>query len=427
MSDKLIKNKKLVPIPLIIIFSILILILILSFFPLIRDFIAKTVLGFSGETINKDYFNLLIAIFGIVGLFGNFFIYLKRLIIQNQLIVEQQTQNKTLSTQITNQENQLKLQFESNLDQRFASAIETLGNLGESARTGAIYSLYHLASEHEKYRQTVIDILCSHIATITREAIYQKNNQKEPSIEIQTIIDLLFKENGIYYLHYKKLNNPKLKSTFLRGADFSKSFCHFISFYKSDIAYANFKFASCVKCNFNNTYLLETDFMLANLFSSNIEESKCYKTCFRSTIISSCSLNKSYCIGCDLSNAICIESDTTKTNFLGCNFHASTLLETYFEDTHFEGSSSKKNINHLKELLDTDTIMQANIFYTLRSDQKDKMVKFFRDSFRMLGPKRKHIKSDIELIRNNLIVKRKYPSTKPAGVVFGTLKKEMIP
>jgi hypothetical protein len=49
------------------------------------------------------------------------------------------------------------------LFQRFNSAINLLGSSETSARTGAIYTLHELALEEGKYRQQIVQILCSHV------------------------------------------------------------------------------------------------------------------------------------------------------------------------------------------------------------------------------------------------------------------------
>ena len=53
------------------------------------------------------------------------------------------------------QEEQIDLQRKQRTDDRFTTAVELLGSSETSARTGAIYSLYHLAIEDKKYRKEV--------------------------------------------------------------------------------------------------------------------------------------------------------------------------------------------------------------------------------------------------------------------------------
>jgi hypothetical protein len=86
------------------------------------------------------------------------------------------------------------------VDERFNSAINLLGSSETSARTGAIYTLHELALKEGKYRQQIVQILCSHIRSKTNEQEYKKNHEERPSNEIQTTLNLLFKEHkrGLY-------------------------------------------------------------------------------------------------------------------------------------------------------------------------------------------------------------------------------------
>ena len=71
------------------------------------------------------------------------------------------------------QEDQIDLQRKQRTDERFTTAVNLLGSSETSARTGAIYSLYHLTIEDKKYRKEVAQILCSHIRS------YQKEHEKQ--------------------------------------------------------------------------------------------------------------------------------------------------------------------------------------------------------------------------------------------------------
>ena len=102
-----------------------------------------------------------------------------------------------------------------------------MGSSETSARTGAIYSLYHLAIEDKKYRKEVAQILCSHIRSKTNEPDYQKEHEKKPSNEIQTTIDLLLKDKngnkGLYCQDFAKEKNfpqANFEYAYLVKADF---------------------------------------------------------------------------------------------------------------------------------------------------------------------------------------------------------------
>ena len=48
-------------------------------------------------------------------------------------------------------------------DERFAKAVELLGNDADQVRVGALHALAGLARNREEYRQTVRDVLCSYL------------------------------------------------------------------------------------------------------------------------------------------------------------------------------------------------------------------------------------------------------------------------
>jgi hypothetical protein len=75
-----------------------------------------------------------------------------------------------------------------------------------SARTGAIYTLHELALEEGKYRQQIVQILCSHVRSKTNEEAYQETHEERPSNEIQTTLNLLFKKHkhGLYAQDFAK-------------------------------------------------------------------------------------------------------------------------------------------------------------------------------------------------------------------------------
>jgi hypothetical protein len=56
------------------------------------------------------------------------------------------------------------------------------------ARTGAVYVLHELALVEDKYRQQIVQFLCSHVRSKTSETEYQKTHKERPSNEIQTTL-----------------------------------------------------------------------------------------------------------------------------------------------------------------------------------------------------------------------------------------------
>jgi hypothetical protein len=55
--------------------------------------------------------------------------------------------------------------------------------------------------------QQIVQILCSHIRSKTNEVAYQETHEEHPSNEIQTTLNLLFKEkeHGLYAQDFAKV------------------------------------------------------------------------------------------------------------------------------------------------------------------------------------------------------------------------------
>lgn len=175
----------------------------------------------------KDYFTIWISLWGVVGVVLTLYLNHKRL----------------SSYERTEQNN------------RFAKAIELLGNQNTSTRIGGAIYLCSLANEYpEIYKQKTFDILCSHIRFTTSNADYKDVHNKKPSNEVQIIIDLLFKKkNGNDY--FFREFNPDFSDCFLNGI--------------------NLEDARIVGANFENTSLDE-----ANLSDCNLKVSKFKTTTF---------------------------------------------------------------------------------------------------------------------------------------------------
>ena len=174
------------------------------------------------------------------------------------------------------QEKQIDLQRKQRTDDRFTTAVELLGSSETSARTGAIYSLYHLAIEDKKYRKEVAQILCSHIRSKTNEPDYQKEHEKKPSNEIQSTIDLLLKDKngnkGLYcqdFAKEKSFPQANFEYAHLVKADFRSAQCQGANFNAAQCQKAYFIDAQCQKAYFIDAQCQGADFYDAQCQGAN--------------------------------------------------------------------------------------------------------------------------------------------------------------
>ena len=228
---------------------------------------------------------------GLIAIFGFIFIY-QRL----------EKQQKQIDIQI----DQLTIQINHRIDDRFNSAISLLGSSETSARTGAIYALYELAIEEEKYRRQIAQILCSHIHSKTNESEYKKTHSKRPSNEIQTTIDLLFKEKGLYTKKFARAAEfPKanLSHACLMGVDFKGAQCQKANFANAQYQKANFCSAQCQWVNFFMAQCQGANFMFAQCQMVDFWVAQCQGVDFRSAQCQGVDFLDTQCQGAVFSNA----------------------------------------------------------------------------------------------------------------------------
>ena len=250
---------------------------------------------------------------GLIAIFGFIFIY-QRL----------EKQQKQIDIQI----DQLTIQINHRIDDRFNSAISLLGSSETSARTGAIYALHELAIEEEKYRRKIAQILCSHIRSKTDEAEYKKTHSKRPSNEIQTTIDLLFKEEGLYAQGFKGVAKPSkanLSHAYLIGADFISAQCQ----------KANFRSAQCQKANFSNAQCQGVDFTNAWCQGENGQYQGANAQCQKANFV------MAQCQGANFTNALCQDVNFWVAQCQGVDFTNAQLQGVDFQGTGCQGINLK--------------------------------------------------------------------------------------
>ena len=167
---------------------------------------------------------------------------------------QSQTQAIELQTQSVNQE-------------RFKDAIAHLSNEKESVRLGGIYTLAHLGrDQNEKYLTTVIEIISAHLRTTTQDPDYQKAYTKQPSNEVQSALDLLFRK-GEGSLHQKGSSMIiDLSQSFFKGASLAKAFLNKVNFQQSKLQNAHFNDAQLQGAN-----LYQAKLQGANLFKTQLQ------------------------------------------------------------------------------------------------------------------------------------------------------------
>ena len=263
------------------------------------------------------------------------------------------------------QEEQIDLQRKQRTDDRFTTAVELLGSSETSARTGAIYSLYHLAIEDKKYRKEVAQILCSHIRSKTNEPDYKEEHKDRPSNEIQTTIDLLLKDKdgnkGLYCQDFAKEKNfPQanfeyaylVKADFYeaqcqraifnhaqcQGADFSAAQCQKAYFIDAQCQGANFTLAQCQGANFTFAQWQEANFSAAQCQGAYFDRAQCQGAYFIHAQCQGAYFRSAQCQGADFLNAQCQGACFRSAQCQGANFSAAQCQGANFIHAQCQGA-----------------------------------------------------------------------------------------
>jgi len=197
-----------------------------------------------------------------------------------------------------------------------ASGVDLLRSPNEYTRIGGAYNLFFLASERkEEYSEAVCNILCTHIHTITNKQEYIIKYAEEPSKEIQTILNILFKEEKDELIFDKC--KKKLSRVILDGADFRKAILNNV----------NFMNTSLKNVNFNDATLSNVDFMGARLRNVDLWDAKLTNINFKNAILRNIHFNSAILCNTVFRDATLSDVDFSHVKFEGKVIFAGTSLE----------------------------------------------------------------------------------------------------
>lgn len=191
-------------------------------------------------------------------------------------------------TAAVNQQVKANLHTEAGLRQdRLKNAIGHLGADSMSMRLGAAYELFHLASDTSDYRHTAHDILCAHMRQVTSNEEYREQFRTEPSVEIQSLLSLLFIDRqGLFanisanlygsHLAGANLRNAKLQGANLTGACLSEASLRGAFLQGALLGSARLLFANLVGARLQGAILHYADLRFANLSGAQCQGASIY-------------------------------------------------------------------------------------------------------------------------------------------------------
>ena len=327
-----------------------------------------------------------------------------------------------------------------NIAERFKNAIEHLGNESAAVNLGGIYALHHIAQEVEGYRKRVFEILCAHIRETTTQMEYKTretgSTEIKPTIEIQSILDLLFiktQDQEIYKglrgnlegadLYGARLISANLQNANLRGANLQKvillgaklqqAILWDANLENADLSDANLENAILWRANLQNAdlqgaNLLDAVLRLTNLLDANLEKAKLQNADLREANLKNAhlqdanlqeaNLEKAKLQKADLKEANLQEADLKEANLQEADLYQANLQEANLRGADLQyanlleanlqyavlRNADLMNVQNLKveQLLKARTLYMAKLPFGMKEgieEKKRELLEFPKD------------------------------------------------
>ena len=256
--------------------------------------------------------------------------------------------------------------------ERLKNAIEHLGHRSGSVRMGGAYELFHLAQDNPELGQTILDILCAHIRTRTGEKKYRDDNQSSPSVEVQSLLNLLFRQNHEVFdgfvvdlkgswlngaeLHEAHLSEAILSAVHLREALLWEAHLQGADLWEAHLQGANLQGAHLQGSELRGAWLQDVDLQDAQLQGANLQQSQ----------LQCANLRDAQLQGADLQEAQLQSADLEQTKLQGVRLPvegspgegsqrdlfvermtSGVGIETNLEGVTFEGGLNEESLEEL--------------------------------------------------------------------------------
>ena len=256
---------------------------------------------------------------------------------------------------------------------RLKNAIEHLGHEKDSVRLGGAYELFHLAEDTEDLRQTVLDILCSHIRRTTSEDGYRETYKSKPSEEVQSLLTLLFvQEHEVF-----KGCHINLQGSYLNGADLSMACLKGAVLTEAHMQGVSLDGAYLQWARLDRAHMQGASLILARLQEASLEDAHLQGVSLTEAFLQGASLTGAHLQGALLDEAFLQGALLTKAQLQGA------LLDW----AHMQGAQSQGSTRFLfffaqrmEELIGQETDLSGVVFKGgLSQEDVDSLIKDLSD------------------------------------------------
>ena len=228
---------------------------------------------------------------------------------------------------IAQQEN-AKAAQENVQQQIYNDALTLLSNKeSASARIGGIYGLTEFAKQHLHRKKNICDILSAHVREITQEDKYIEHNTKQPSNEIQSLLNVLAKQDTFTDDNQNQDNITdgcrNFSRAYLSGADLIK---------------ANISGANLVNVNLSGANLSGADLSGADLSGAELSDANLSGADLSDADLSGAELSDANLSGADLSDANLSGADLIRADLSGAELSDADLSGAELSDADLSGA-----------------------------------------------------------------------------------------
>lgn len=252
--------------------------------------------------------------------------------------------------------------------ERINNAISHLSSSSEIVRLGGIYTLFHLGEDEKgNYLKSVIEILCAHIRSTTQRKEYKDNYALKPSVEVQTILNLLFCNKDRSLNKIAKYNcNIDLTNCHMNGVVFNSAFLQKVKFHGSSLIEASFIDSKCQliglsKCKIHFTVFENSDLTEGNFSNAIGLYSKFYKVDLLNALFGSVKLSFANFERSNLQRTRIFGCSFVCCYFFSSNFCQSTMSERSFVECDFDECNFSGNGNFKFELMENSFPISKDI------------------------------------------------------------------
>ena len=233
-------------------------------------------------------------------------------------------QMKNVVAQVENN----KLIEKGHINERFKSAVESLGHRDASVRIASYYQFYYLAKEGgEDFRYGIFEILCSRLRSMPHDKSHltEEYEKKRPTAECQTLLNILLHPNH----HVFNGSEPNLQKVCLINADLEGANLLCANLSGADLSYSRICNADLFHANLSDTNLSNTNLSHAHLSRADISNSNLLNADLSHADLTDTNLSSAYLSHTDLSN-----TNFSRANLSYANLSCAGLMCTNFRDAN---------------------------------------------------------------------------------------------